>query len=71
MKLSDITDEALGLGEKDRAALASRLLDTLSPPDLSQRDGEVDQRDEDLESNTVEPISHTELTRRVQAARSK
>ena len=71
MKLSDITNEAKGLGEKDRAAIASRLLDTLSPPELGQADEEVDQRDQDLESDAVEPISHTELTRRVRAARSK
>lgn len=69
MTLEKIAEEAASLNEKQRAALAASLLDTLPPPGLEIGDEVVDQREEELDSGKVQPISHEELVRRVQGER--
>jgi hypothetical protein len=69
MKLAEIEQNALALPERERARLAARLLETLPPPAVDVSDEEVDQRDRELESGQVQPISHEEFVRRVQQNR--
>jgi Putative addiction module component len=70
MSLSEIEQAALTLPEADRAALVAKLLDTLPTYDGDVSDAEVDQRDRELDSGAVSPISHDELMRRVRQQRS-
>jgi len=69
MTLEKLAEEAAALNEKDRAALGASLLDTLPPPGLELTDEEVDRRENEMDSGEVQPISHEELVRRVQAGR--
>jgi hypothetical protein len=71
MKLAEIEREALTLSENDRAALAARLLDTLPPSEVLISDDEVDRRERELDSGTVQAISHEELVRRVEQDRKR
>jgi hypothetical protein len=71
MKLAEIEQEALGLSDRDRAALAAKLLDTLIAPESSVSNGEIEQREQELESGQIAPISHEEFTRRVQRERGR
>jgi hypothetical protein len=71
MSFKEIEQEAIALPEKQRASLVSTLLETLSPLDLDVTDEEVVQRDAELESGTVQPITHEELVRRVNEARKR
>jgi len=64
MDPEQIENEALALPESLRAGLVSRLLQTLQPSDIEISDEEIRQRDRDLESGAVEPISHEEFVRR-------
>jgi hypothetical protein len=70
MELAEIEREALTLSEADRATLAARLLDTLPPLDVVISDEEVERRERELDSGTVQAISHEELVRRVMQERS-
>jgi hypothetical protein len=69
MELAEIEREALSLSETDRARLAARLLVTLPPPEVIISDEEVDRRDRELDSGTVQAISHEELVSRVMRER--
>ena len=72
MKLAEIEHEALALSEPERAALATKLLDTLPPPtgtDVS--DDEIERRERELESGQVAAISHEEFVRRVEQERGR
>jgi hypothetical protein len=69
MELAEIEREALSLSETDRARLAARLLVTLPPPEVIISDEEVDCRDRELDSGTVQAISHEELVSRVMRER--
>ena len=71
MKLAKIEQEALGLSDRDRAALAAKLLDTLPPPGTDITDEEVEQRERELESGEVSAISHEELIRGVRQQRGR
>jgi putative addiction module component (TIGR02574 family) len=71
MKLAEIEREALTLSENDRAALAARLLDTLPPSEVLISDDEVDRRERELDSGTVQAISHEEFVRRVEQDRKR
>ena len=71
MKLAEIEQEALALSEQERASLAVKLLDTLPPPGTDVSDEEIERRERELESGQVEPISHEEFVRRVQAGRGR
>lgn len=71
MKLVEIEQEALALSDTERASLAAKLLDTLTAPGGDVSDEEVEQRDCEMESGKVVPISRDEFTRRVQQARGK
>jgi hypothetical protein len=64
MDTEQIENEALALPESPRAGLVSRLLQTLPPSDIEISDEEIRQRDRDLESGAVKPISHEEFLRR-------
>ena len=69
MKIAEIEQEVLALPERERAALAARLLDTLPPPGTDVSDAEVEQREQELESGQAEAISHEEFVSRVQQQR--
>lgn len=71
MKLAEIEQEALALTEDERATLATKLLDTLPPPDTRVSDDEVERRERELESGQVSAISHEEFVRRVQVERGR
>lgn len=71
MSFKEIEQEAVALSEKERATLVSSLLETLIPPGLDISDDEVIQRDAELESGAVQPISHDEFVRRVKEARKQ
>jgi hypothetical protein len=68
MDAQQIEDEALALPESARAGLVCRLLQTLPPSAFEVSDEEVLQRDLELESGRVEPLSHEEFVRRVEAS---
>lgn len=69
MKLAEIEQEALALPDRERATLATKLLDTLPPPGTDISDEEVEQRERELESGQVPGIMHEEFVRRVQKER--
>jgi hypothetical protein len=71
MDVKQIEDEAAALPESLRAGLVWRLLQTLPASGFEVSDEEVLQRDGDLESRAVEPLSHEEFLRRVEAARGR
>ena len=71
MKLAEIEQEALALTEGERAALATKLLDTLPPPGTDVSDDEVERREREMESGQVAAISHEEFVRRVQGERGR
>jgi hypothetical protein len=71
MKLAEIEQEALGLSDRDRATLAAKLLDTLIAPESNVSNDEIEQREQELESGPIAPISHEEFTRRVQRERGR
>lgn len=71
MSLKEIEREALRLSEVDRASLVAKLLDTLPDAGVDVSDDEVLRRERELDSGAVEPISHEEFVRRVQAQRQK
>ena len=70
MKLVEIEQEALALPDRDRAALAAKLLDTLPPPGTDVSDEEVEQREREMDLGRVTVISHQEFVRRVQEQRT-
>ena len=71
MSLKEIEREALALSERDRTALIAALLDTLPDAGSDVSDEEVLQRERELDSGTVEPLSHEEFVRRVQSERGR
>jgi len=71
MDAKQIETEALALPESARAELVCRLLQTLPPSGFEVSDEEVLQRDLDLDTGIVEPISHEEFVRRVGTARGR
>jgi len=71
MDVKQIEDEAAALPESLRAGLVLRLLQTLPADGFEVSDEETIQRDHDLDSGSVEPLSHEEFVRRVGAARRR
>ena len=71
MKLKEIEKEAVALSEAERVDLVCKILDTLSPSDIDVSDEEVLEREREMESGAVEPLSHEEFVRRVQKERGK
>jgi hypothetical protein len=71
MDVKQIEDEATALPESLRAGLVWRLLQTLPASGFEVSDDEALQRDHDLASGAVEPLSHEEFVRRVEAARGR
>ena len=71
MKLEEIEKEAVALSELERADLVCKLLATLPPPDMDISDEEVLEREREMESGAVEPLSHEEFVRRVQKERGR
>jgi hypothetical protein len=69
--LSQIQQEAMALPERQRIDLVRTLLDTLPPAGTDISDEEVVARERELESGQVEPLSHEEFVRRVQAERER
>jgi hypothetical protein len=69
MDIRQIEDEALALPEPARAGLVWRLLQTLPAAGHEVSDEEVLQRDQDMANGVIEPISHEEFVRRVEANR--
>ena len=67
-KLSEVEQEAMKLPESDRAALASRLLNSL-PAVLHDEDGgiaEAQRRDAELDQNPSDSMSLDQLRRAVE-----
>jgi hypothetical protein len=71
MELKQIEDEALALPDPVRAGLVWRLLQTLPLSGFEVSDEEILQRDRDMESGEIEPLSHEEFVRRVEAGRRR
>jgi hypothetical protein len=71
MNVKQIEDEAADLPESLRAGLVWRLLQTLPASGFEVSDEEALQQDHDLETGVVEPLSHEEFVRRVEAARPR
>jgi hypothetical protein len=71
MDAKQIEKEALALPESLRAGLVCRLLQTLPPSDFEVSDEEALQRDRDLDTGAIEPLSHEEFVRRVEAVRGR
>ena len=71
MKLQEIEREAIALPEGQRVDLVCKLLNTLPPPGTEVSDEEVAARERELESGTVEPLSHEEFVHRVRAERGR
>ena len=71
MKLQEIEQEALGLSEPERVRLIESLIDTLGSLGTVVSDGEVQQRDTDLEWGAVQPVLHEEFVRRAQDERGR
>jgi hypothetical protein len=69
--LSQIQQEAVALPEPQRVDLLRTLLDTLPPTGTDVSDEEIATRERELESGQVEPLSHEEFIRRVQAERRR
>jgi lysyl-tRNA synthetase class II len=69
MRLLEIEQEAMALPDRDRAALAAKLLDTLPLPETDVSDEEIEQRERELDLGQVTAISHQEFVRRVQEQR--
>lgn len=69
MNLPEIEQEALALGEQERAALVVRLISTLPASIAEVSDDEAIQRDEELENGTVKPLTQDEFVRRAEKAR--
>ena len=59
----------MALPDRDRAALAAKLLDTLPLPETDVSDEEIEQREREMDSGQVTAISHQEFVRRVQEQR--
>jgi hypothetical protein len=66
-----IEEQAAALPEALRAGLVCRLLQTLPASGYEVSDEEAQQRDQELESGAVEPLSHEEFVRRVEAKRRR
>ena len=71
MTLSQIQQEAVALPERQRVDLVRTLLDTLPPGNIEISDEEIVERERQMDSGEVEPLSHEEFVRRVQAGRGK
>lgn len=71
MKVEEIEQQALALSDGERATLVAKLLHTLPLVDAAVSDSEVEQRESDLDSGKVTPISHNEFIRRVQRERGR
>lgn len=72
MQLSKIASQALELDPTERASLAEALWESLGDPfmipeDLSEEEAIrlASKRDEEMESGSVKPMSHTELMNRL------
>jgi hypothetical protein len=71
MDVKQIEDEAAALPEPLRAGLVWRLLQTLPASGFEVSDEEALQREHDLDSGAVEPLSQEEFVRRVETARGR
>ena len=71
MTLNEIQQEAIALPERQRVDLVRALLDTLPPVGADVSDQEVAEREREMESGEIEPLSHEEFVRRVQAKRGR
>jgi hypothetical protein len=69
--LSQIQQEVVALPERQRIDLLRTLLDTLPPAGTDVSDEEVAKREREMESGQVQPLSHEEFVRRVQAERGR
>jgi len=76
MSIDQIASEALKLSPHDRAMLAQTIWESLETPYLAASDMSDDetialakQRDAEIESGEVEPLSHTQLMSRLRDAR--
>lgn len=66
-----LQDQALALGEEDRAAIASALLHSLEPLHYDVSDEEVLNRLKQLDSGEVKELSHEELMTQINRTPSR
>jgi hypothetical protein len=71
MSFIEIEREARALPSRERAALVTALLGTFPNPDTDVSDAEILRRDQELETGSVETISHAEFVRRVEQTRRR
>jgi hypothetical protein len=71
MTFSEIQQEAVALPERQRIDLVRKLLNTLPPPKSGVSDEEAALREQAMKKGTVEPLSHEEFVRRVNAERTQ
>jgi hypothetical protein len=71
MSFTEIEQQARALPGPQRAALVTALLDTFPPVGAEVSDEEAMQRDREMESGQVQPISHEEFVRRVERERGR
>ena len=71
MKLVEIEQEALALNEQDRTALVLALMEAFSAPLTETSDEEAIQRDQELETGGVKPLTHDEFVSRVREDRGR
>ena len=71
MSLAEVEKQALALSQNERARLAASLLETLPPPGTDVSDEEVREREAEMESGRVQPITHEEFVRRVEQERRR
>ena len=71
MSLAEVEKQALALKEEDRARLAALLLETLPPPGTDVSDEEVWEREAEMDSGRVQPISHEEFVKLVEQERRR
>ena len=71
MDMLQLEREALALNVRERAQLASSLLNSLPPEQADVPDEDVSRRDAELEAPSVQPLSHTEFVRKIEESRGR
>jgi hypothetical protein len=69
VQLADIQRQARKLSEEDRKGLVAALLHGFSDAPMGASDEEVEQRDAEMDSGAITPISHREFLDQVGRAK--
>tara|TARA_R110002096_G_scaffold29509_11_gene89002 strand:- start:5280 stop:5486 length:207 start_codon:yes stop_codon:yes gene_type:complete len=63
--LLEIQKDTEGLSIEEKSGLITHLLSSLPSPQLDSRDEEANQRDLEMDSGTIDLVSHEELVKSV------